>query len=119
MPIPRSDRTGLSKKCCCEKKFCYLLSECEESECQTDGVYVSQAALDYMLNVLFYEPPYGFPIVIQFHDGCCLYADASTDDTQYLITDIVDAGGIIIYAKGENPLPTTIEDYEHIEECEV
>ena len=95
MVFPRNmDRAGYSaKKCCCDdNRLCYKLYECEESTtCPSDGVYVTFPAWDYIETVMQYLPPDGFPVVLQWAEGCCVYADSTTnsESNQYLLSDVL------------------------------
>lgn len=103
----------MTKKCCCaDDTICYKLTECESSTtCHEDGIYVTIPAWNYIEEVLFNNPPYGFPVVFWIHDGCCVYADATTDDTEYIISDVLALDdALLLYSKTEPPSGTTIQD---------
>ena len=104
-----------SRKCCCVENsgYCYKVEPCEDSTKCPDDVYLSEAALDWVL-----KQPNSPPYIILFNEYCCLEVTYATDDISHRY-NIADVSGVIIYSITENQAGTPIQVYARADDCEV
>jgi len=104
-----------SRRCCCVENsgYCFKVESCEGSTKCPDNVYLSEAALDWVL-----KQPDSPPYVILFNEYCCLEVTSSTDDISNRY-NIADVSGVIIYSDTENQGGTPIQLYPRADDCEV
>ena len=102
-----------TRKCCCVENsgYCFEIFPCDTSTKCPENVYLSEAALDWVLKQTD-SPPY----VILFNEYCCLQVTSSTSDisNRYNISDVTN----VIYSETENQGGTPIQLYPRADGCE-
>lgn len=97
-------RSNVVRKCCCEEGCTqvFKLSQCPDTTCPDDGVFVTCSALEWL-------QLHGGTYIFCYSNLCCLvYLEGVTEQQDY---DELPEGGVLIYSETEGGAGATIQSF--------